>query len=73
MVRTGLRLAEQAALTLFEVPLDRPAGGYQRFSSVRFQACTGNPALRRFRPIADPMIPVPRRATVGLSAISIPF
>jgi hypothetical protein len=31
MVRTGLRLAEQTALTLFEVPLDRGAGGYQRF------------------------------------------
>ena len=31
MVRTGLRLAEQAALTIFEVPLDRAPGGYQRF------------------------------------------
>ena len=31
MVRTGIRLAEQAALTLFEVPLDRGLGGYQRF------------------------------------------
>ena len=31
MVRTGLRLSEQAALTGFEVPLDRTVGGYQRF------------------------------------------
>jgi integrase len=31
MVRTGLRLAEQTALTLFEMPLDRGLGGYQRF------------------------------------------
>ncbi len=31
MVRTGLRLAEQAALTVFEMPLDRGLGGYQRF------------------------------------------
>jgi site-specific recombinase XerD len=31
MVRTGLRLAEQAALTVFEVPLDRSSGGYERF------------------------------------------
>jgi site-specific recombinase XerD len=31
MVRSGLRLAEQAALTRFEVPLDRADGGYQRF------------------------------------------
>ena len=31
MVRTGLRLAEQTALTAFEVPLDRGLGGYQRF------------------------------------------
>jgi hypothetical protein len=31
MVRTGLRLAEQTALTVFEVPLDRGLGGYQRF------------------------------------------
>lgn len=31
MVRTGLRLSEQAALSLFEVPLDRGLGGYQRF------------------------------------------
>jgi site-specific recombinase XerD len=31
MVRTGMRLTEQASLTVFEVPLDRGAGGYQRF------------------------------------------
>jgi hypothetical protein len=31
MVRTGLRWSEQAALSLFEVPLDRGSGGYQRF------------------------------------------
>jgi len=31
MVRTGMRLSEQAALSLFEVPLDRGLGGYQRF------------------------------------------
>jgi hypothetical protein len=31
MVRTGLRLAEQSALTVFEMPLDRGLGGYQRF------------------------------------------
>jgi site-specific recombinase XerD len=31
MVRTGLRLSEQAALTRFEVPLERGLGGYQRF------------------------------------------
>ncbi|MGK5738898.1 hypothetical protein [Micromonospora sp. URMC 103] len=31
MVRTGLRLSEQAALTVFEVPLDRGYGGYRRF------------------------------------------
>jgi site-specific recombinase XerD len=31
MVRTGLRLSEQAALTVFDVPLGRGAGGYQRF------------------------------------------
>ncbi|MEU0883864.1 tyrosine-type recombinase/integrase [Lentzea sp. NPDC005914] len=31
MVRTGLRLAEQVALTVFEMPLDHGAGGYQRF------------------------------------------
>ncbi len=31
MVRTGLRLSEQAALTRFEVSLGRGLGGYQRF------------------------------------------
>ncbi|WP_245922395.1 site-specific integrase [Nocardia nova] len=31
MVRTGLRLAEQSALTTFEMPTDRGLGGYQRF------------------------------------------
>ena len=31
MVRTGLRLAEQTALTVFEMPLDRGLGGYQQF------------------------------------------
>jgi len=31
MVRTGLRLAEQTALTVFEMPRDRGLGGYQRF------------------------------------------
>ncbi|MFF0256909.1 tyrosine-type recombinase/integrase [Micromonospora zamorensis] len=31
MVRTGLRLSEQAALTVFDVPLGRGEGGYQRF------------------------------------------
>jgi hypothetical protein len=31
MVRTGLRLSEQAALTVFEVPVDRAGGGYRRF------------------------------------------
>jgi hypothetical protein len=31
MVRTGLRLSEQAALTVFEVPLAHGFGGYQRF------------------------------------------
>ena len=31
MVRTGLRLSEQAALTVLEVPLDRSVDGYQRF------------------------------------------
>jgi site-specific recombinase XerD len=31
MVRTGLRLSEQAALTVFEVPEDCGQGGYQRF------------------------------------------
>lgn len=31
MVRTGLRLAEQASLSVFEVPLDRGVSGYQRF------------------------------------------
>jgi len=30
MVRTGLRLSEQAALSVFEIPKDR-SGGYQRF------------------------------------------
>ncbi|PWV71307.1 Site-specific recombinase XerD [Prauserella marina] len=31
MVRTGMRLSEQSALTLFELPLARGLGGYQRF------------------------------------------
>jgi site-specific recombinase XerD len=31
MVRTGLRLAEQAALTIFEVPFDRSVAGYVKF------------------------------------------
>jgi site-specific recombinase XerD len=31
MVRTGLRLSEQTALTRFEVPLERGLSGYQRF------------------------------------------
>ncbi|MDN5916465.1 MAG: site-specific integrase [Pseudonocardia sp.] len=31
MVRTGMRLAEQAALTVFEVPLQRGLGGHRRF------------------------------------------
>jgi site-specific recombinase XerD len=31
MVRTGLRLSEQAALTVFEVPLGRGVAGYRRF------------------------------------------
>ncbi len=31
MVRTGLRLSEQTALTVFEVPTDRGVAGYQRF------------------------------------------
>lgn len=31
MVRTGLRLSEQAALTVLELPLDRTEDGYQRF------------------------------------------
>lgn len=31
MVRTGLRLSEQTALTVFDMPLDRGLGGYQRF------------------------------------------
>lgn len=31
MVRTGLRLSEQAALTVFDVPQSRGLGGYQRF------------------------------------------
>lgn len=31
MVRTGLRLSEQAALTVFEIPNVRATGGYQRF------------------------------------------
>ncbi len=31
MVRTGLRLSEQASLTVFEVPVRRGLGGYQRF------------------------------------------
>ncbi|SHY88452.1 phage integrase domain/SAM domain-containing protein [Mycobacteroides abscessus subsp. bolletii] len=31
MVRTGLRLTEQSALTIFEMPLDRGLGGHQRF------------------------------------------
>ena len=31
MVRTGLRLSEQASLSVFEVPTERGAGGYQRF------------------------------------------
>jgi site-specific recombinase XerD len=31
MVRTGLRLSEQAALTVLEIPLDRAVDGYQRF------------------------------------------
>lgn len=31
MVRAGLRLSEQAALSVFEVPLDQGVGGYQRF------------------------------------------
>ena len=31
MVRTGLRLSEQSALSMFEVPLDRGLGGFQRF------------------------------------------
>ena len=31
IVRTGLRLSEQAALTVFEVPLDRRMPGYQSF------------------------------------------
>ncbi len=31
MVRTGMRLTEQASLTVFEVPTHRGAGGYQRF------------------------------------------
>lgn len=33
---------------------------------VRFQARTGSPALSMLRAIPDPMIPVPRTATVGL-------
>lgn len=31
MVRTGLRLSEQSALTVFETPVTRHVGGYQRF------------------------------------------
>lgn len=31
MVRTGLRLSEQTALTVFEVPRERGVAGYQRF------------------------------------------
>jgi site-specific recombinase XerD len=31
MVRTGLRLSEQAALTVFEIPLARDVAGYRRF------------------------------------------
>lgn len=31
MVRTGLRLSEQAALNVFEVPLQRSGAGYRRF------------------------------------------
>jgi len=31
MVRTGLRLSEQSALTVFDVPSDLGVGGYQRF------------------------------------------
>lgn len=31
MVRTGLRLSEQSALTVFDVPSDGGVGGYQRF------------------------------------------
>ncbi|MFD3458261.1 tyrosine-type recombinase/integrase [Nocardia fluminea] len=31
MVRTGLRLSEQAALTVFDVPSERKVFGYQRF------------------------------------------
>jgi site-specific recombinase XerD len=31
MVRTGLRLSEQATLTVLEMPLDRAVDGYQRF------------------------------------------
>jgi site-specific recombinase XerD len=31
MVRTGLRLSEQAALSVFEVPLDRAVSGFRRF------------------------------------------
>lgn len=31
MVRTGLRLSEQASLSVFEVPAGRGVGGYQRF------------------------------------------
>jgi len=31
MVRTGLRVSEQAALTVLELPTDRAADGYQRF------------------------------------------
>jgi hypothetical protein len=31
MVRTGLRISEQSALSVFEVPHDRVLGGFQRF------------------------------------------
>jgi integrase len=31
MVRTGLRVSEQSALSVFEVPHDRGLGGFQRF------------------------------------------
>lgn len=31
MVRTGLRLTEQASVTVFEIPTSNALGGYQRF------------------------------------------
>jgi site-specific recombinase XerD len=51
MVRTGMRLAEQAALTVLELPIDRFADGYQQFWLPQAVA-KGKSARRIYVPVS---------------------